>query len=102
VLQKTLGRKDDLEQLMQLCCFLFNGKLPIHKVIKDHLRQIKIKNLFDFVQEYRKNNIDNYHISVKEMLPKRFQTAYCYITSLNYDSKPEYTLVKFWLASNTD
>jgi hypothetical protein len=34
VKKQTIGRKDDLEQLMHMCCLIFSGNLPIIKEIQ--------------------------------------------------------------------
>jgi hypothetical protein len=48
------------------------------------------------------NHKEKFHERVKELLPENLRPAYQYIALLDYDSKPDYNLVKLWLASTKE
>lgn len=93
---KTTGRKDDLESLMYLICFLMNGTLPIIDYINQNIEGLDMESFFDKVLEYRREKQLLCHTQIISMLPGTMRTAFQYISSLSHDSKPDYNLIKFY------
>lgn len=48
------------------------------------------------------NNSEKCHARVKELLPENLIPAFQYIILLGHDTKPDYNLVKLWLASTQE
>jgi len=53
---RSTSRKDDLECLMYILCFLHTGKLPISEHMNEALDNIQ---LTDFIKEMLKNRVAN-------------------------------------------
>jgi hypothetical protein len=54
------------------------------------------------VLKYRINNKEKCHDRVRDLLPSNLVPAFQYIIQLEHDSKPDYNLIKLWLASSED
>ena len=54
--QYSTSRKDDLECLMYMICFLYTGKLPISEYMHRKLEQIAIPDFLDEMLKYRVEN----------------------------------------------
>ena len=102
VMMQSISRKDDLEQLMQLCCMLFKGKLPIFRFMEQNLNKVGVKQFMSEVIQFRQKNREWYYDQLKSMLPGHFQTAFLYIASMRHDQNPNYDLIKFWLTPSPD
>jgi hypothetical protein len=51
------------------------------------------------VLRYRVHHQEKCHSRIKELLPENLVPAFQYIILLGHDTKPDYKLVKLWLAS---
>lgn len=95
---KTTGRKDDLESLIYLLCFLMKGTLPIIDFINQNIEGLDMGSFFDKVLEYRREKQLHCHTQIKAMLPGTIRTAFDYISSLSHTDKPDYNLVKLYFS----
>lgn len=98
----STGRKDDLESLFYILCFLYRGTLPVIKYINTHFEEFEINNFLDQVIKYRRDKMKENQEQVKEQLPGSLKIAFSYITSLKYKDKPDYNLIKLYLAQDRD
>lgn len=96
--QITVSRRDDLESLMLLVCYLKSGTLPVVEYINANLDHIDISKFIDDVLEYRIKNFKESQEQIKELLGERLQSAYIYTTGLVYNQKPDYKLLKLLIA----
>lgn len=96
----TTGRKDDLESLIYILCFLIKGTLPIVNLINSNIQNVDVEmsNFFDRVLKFRKDLREECHDAIKLMLPGSMRSAFCYITSLSHQDKPDYDLIKLYLS----
>lgn len=95
-LQST-SRKDDLESLMYILCFLYRGTIPVVDYVNKCLEVDDNNSILERIQNYRKDNQSLIHSQVKEMLPGSMKTAFTYITQLAHAEKPNYNLIKLFL-----
>lgn len=54
------------------------------------------------VLKYRVQHQEKCHNRVKELLPENLVPAFQYIVLLKHDTKPDYNLIKLWLASSEE
>ena len=96
----TSSRKDDLESLMYIICFLYTGTLPVIEFINRNIEAINMSQFLREVLKFRQRNKDRCHQRLMELLPNNFVPAFQYISNLPYDAKPDYNLIRLWFASN--
>lgn len=63
------GRKDDLESLIYILCFLHSGKLPIISWINKNQNNININSFIEYVLVARKANIQKEKEETRSLLP---------------------------------
>jgi hypothetical protein len=90
----TTSRKDDLESLIYILCFLFRGVLPISEFINSNIDNIHFSSLLPRVQKFRQDKKDHCHEQMKTLLPKSMSNAFNYIINMAYEEKPNYNLLK--------
>lgn len=98
----TTSRKDDLESLMYILCYLYTGILPIIEFINQNIDNFNMSQFLTEVLRYRVHNSEKCHARVRELLPENLIPAFQYIILLGHDTKPDYNLVKLWLASTQE
>lgn len=59
-------------------------------------------NFLEQVIKYRKDNLKVNKEQVKDMLPGGLKSAFSYVNSLKFKEKPDYNLIKLYLAQNLD
>lgn len=96
------GRKDDLESLIYILCFLHSGKLPIINWINMNWDQININQFIEWVLVTRKENMQKEKDETRILLPKPLRSAFEYILSLDFKDKPDYCLLRLWLSTNAE
>lgn len=68
-LQST-GRKDDLESLMYILCFLSKGTLPIIEYINHNIDKFKMSEFLKLILLFRKNNQKDCEDKIRELMPQ--------------------------------
>lgn len=97
----TPGRKDDLESLIYILCFLFAGKFPIIEYIFNNYDNIKVDDLTRHILEIRIQKRETHLDWIKENLPLALRPCFEYVKTLHYRDRPNYNLVKLWLTPNS-
>ena len=92
---KTTSRKDDLESLMYILCYLYSGKLPIIEFINENIDDFHMSEFLNEVLKYRRENKSTCHARIKELLPGSMSAAFQYIISPTHEEKPNYNLIKW-------
>jgi len=62
------GRKDDLESLMYILCFLNTGTLPIIDYINDNIAKFHMSILLKKVLKYRKEHKEHCKLKMKKLM----------------------------------
>ena len=93
------SRKDDLESLLYIVCFLFTGKLPVIEFINRNIDSINMSQFLKEVLKFRQRNKEKCHNRMRELLPENLVPAFQYVINLSYDAKPDYNLIRLWFAS---
>ena len=96
----TTSRKDDLESLMYILCYLYRGILPIIEYINNNIDNFHMSRFLSKVLAYRSEHKAECHEKIKELLPESMKSAFQYIVMLKHEDKPDYNLIKLWLAFN--
>ena len=96
--QISISRRDDLESLMLLICYLKSGTLPVVEYINANLDSIDINKFIDDVLQFRIKNSKECELQTKELLGEKLQSAYIYVTALLHNKKPDYKLLKLLMA----
>ena len=52
--------------------------------------------------KFRREKQDYCHERIKKYLPQNIETAFQYILHLKHEEKPDYGILKLWLASSQD
>lgn len=101
---KSIGRKDDLESLFYILCFLYRGKIPVVEWINDNysLEDSSNNNVLDKILKYRRENDRNNYLKVRDMLPVNMRSSFTYIKQLGYNEKPNYSLIKLLMATTSE
>mmetsp|Transcript_3089 Transcript_3089/g.4732 ORF Transcript_3089/g.4732 Transcript_3089/m.4732 type:complete len:265 (-) Transcript_3089:771-1565(-) len=94
---KTTSRKDDLESLMYILCYLHSGKLPIIEFINENIDDFHMSEFLNEVLKYRRENKLKCHDRIKQLLPGSLRSAFDYIIGLKHDEKPNYGLIRLWM-----
>jgi hypothetical protein len=95
----TTGRKDDLESLMYVLCFLKNGSIPIVSYVNKQLSATEKKSILEHILLYRRANMDTIRLQILEMMSPGMRSALTYIFQLDFKDKPNYNLIKFFLST---
>ena len=72
----TTGRKDDLESLMYILCYLYTGILPIIEFINSNIDHFNMSQFLNEALKYRVENMEKCHARVKELLPENLVPAF--------------------------
>jgi len=56
----SISRKDELESMMYILCFLYSGTLPITEWLNKNIEKIDMKNIFEEICKYRIENKKEY------------------------------------------
>jgi serine/threonine protein kinase len=94
----TTSRKDDLESLIYILCYLYTGTLPIIEFINADISNINMSQFLAEVLKYRVNNAEKCRSRIKQLLPENLVPAFQYVLNLKHDAKPDYNLIKLWMA----
>jgi len=94
----STSRKDDIESLMYILCFLLNGTLPIIEFINLNIDNFHMSKFLNKVLQYRIEKREECHVRIKDMLPMSMRNAFQYTMQLNHEDKPDYNLIKLWMA----
>ena len=57
IMLKSTSRKDDIESLIYILCFLYTGILPVIEFINSNIDHFKMSDFINEVLVYRKNNM---------------------------------------------
>ena len=76
---KTTGRKDDLESLMYILCFLNKGTLPIIDFINDNIANFHMSIILKKVLKYREEHREKCHKKLKALMPEQVRSSFSYI-----------------------
>ena len=93
----TTSRKDDLESLMYILCYLYSGKLPIIEFINKNIDKFHMSEFLKEVLKYRKEKKQECHARILELLPDSIARAFNYIIQLDHKKKPDYNLIKWYM-----
>lgn len=96
----STSRKHDLESLMYLLCFFYKGTLPVIDLLHTVMKYGKMDDFLKIYCRFRIENKDHCHQKVKSYLPGSMPTAFSYIQGMKHEEKPNYQLIKLWLAFN--
>ena len=99
---KSTSRKDDLESLMFLLCFLYTGSLPILDMLNGAIEDIIVGDFLKVFCKFRIENKELIHSLIKNKLPNSMATAFSYIQEMKFEEKPNYQLIKLWFAFNVE
>ena len=69
----SISRKDDLESMMYVLCFLFSGTLPIIEWLNKNIERIHMKHIFEEICNYRIDHKKEYIEEVTNLLPSGFK-----------------------------
>jgi len=94
----STSRKDDLESIMYLLCYLFKGTLPIIEYININIDNFQSSEFLKRILQYRIDNKVMCHDRIKSLLPPNMATAFTYINQLKHEDKPNYLMIKLWFA----
>jgi len=72
----TTSRKDDLESLMYIFCYLYTGILPIIEFINQNIDSLNMSQFLNEVLRYRVHNQEKCHSRIKELLPENLIPAF--------------------------
>ena len=72
----TTSRKDDLESLMYIFCYLHTGILPIIEFINQNIDSFNMSQFLNEVLRYRVNHQEKCHARIKELLPQNLVPAF--------------------------
>lgn len=90
----SISRKDDLESLMYILCFLYNGTIPVVDYVNKRLDVTDSKCILDRIQSFRTKNEQMIFDQIREMLPRGFRTSFSYILQLSHKQSPDYNFIK--------
>ena len=96
----SISRKDELESMMYILCFLYSGTLPIIEWLNKNIERIHMKHIFEEICKYRIEKKKEYCEQVTNLLPPGFKQAFQYILLIDHKAKPDYNLIKLWFANN--
>lgn len=72
----TTGRKDDLESMMYILCFLHSGTLPIIEFINQNIDKFDMSLFMTEILKFRKEAKEANANKVKLMLPGSYKSAF--------------------------
>jgi hypothetical protein len=98
----TTSRKDDLESLIYILCYLYTGTLPIIEFINADISNINMSQFLAEVLKYRVINVEKCQARIKQLLPENLLPAFHYVLNLSHDAKPDYNLIKLWMACSDE
>lgn len=96
----STSRKDDLESLMYILSYLYKGKLPVLDFINQNIESIQMSQFKSKILSFREKYSKLCHTKIKESLPEQMSPAFTYIMTLNHTQKPDYNLIKLWIAAD--
>lgn len=96
---KPIGRKDDIESLLYVLCYLKSGTLPVIEYINDSIEVMDMNQFFNYVFKYRETKSTDHRLKVKELLGCSMASAFGNIQDLKSFNKPDYKLLKFLIAT---
>jgi hypothetical protein len=88
--------------LIYILCFLYCGAVPISEHINANINTIDKSEFLKQVFSYRVNNKALFRERMVELLPMNLVPAYQYIINLEHDAKPDYHLIKLWMATSEE
>lgn len=98
----STARKDDLQSIMYLLCYLYKGTLPIIEYINISTENFESSLFLPRVLQYRINHKETCNERIKSLLPPSMATAFTYINQLKHEDKPDYNMIKLWFAFNEE
>ena len=72
----TTARKDDLESLMYILCFLYSGTLPIIEFINANIENFHMSQFLKEVVKFRKDNKKECHTKITNLLPMSMKSGF--------------------------
>lgn len=99
---KSTGRKDDIESFMYILCYLYKGMLPVVEFINENIDNFNMNQFLEKILAFRVENKHKCHQKVKEYLPQSLVPAFSYIMSLKFADRPDYNLIKLWMATDEE
>lgn len=94
----TTSRKDDLESLMYIMCYLLTGTLPVIEFINENIDKFDMDQFLNNILDYRVKNKQHCHDEIVKLLYGSMKSAFQYIISLKHEEKPNYELIKLYMA----
>jgi serine/threonine protein kinase len=98
----TTSRKDDLESLMYILCYLYKGVLPIIEFINMNIDNFHMSRFLSRVLKYRQEKKEQCHERIKSLLPMSMSNAFQYIINMAHEDKPNYGLLKIFCCFDED
>lgn len=98
----SLSLRDDLESMMHIIVFLYNGTTPLIRLVHKRLdvddSSLSLEDILEMRRDHEKEVIDQ----TTQMLPGSLKSAFSYIMSLGHKQKPDYHLIRLFFAQTME
>lgn len=98
----TPSRKDDLESLLYILCYVYSGKIPIIEYLFNNYESIDDNDFVGHINRVRIKYYKDHTKWVKEHLPRSIKTCFEYCETLSFKDRPNYNLMKLYMSPTSE
>ena len=93
----STSRKDELESLILMLCFLLKGKLPVSEFMQQNIEKVQLADFLNQMIKFRVEKQKRNYDEVCAMLPSQMKNALEYLTRSLWEHRPNYDQIRLQL-----